>query len=487
LFIGSGTALANAGPAGALIAYAFVGTLVYSVMVSLGEMCAFLPVTGAFTAYASRFVDPSLGFSMGWIYWWAWASCYALELTASGIIIQYWRPDLSQAIFIGCFWIVITAANFMPVKFYGEIEFYFALIKVITVLGFMIFAICIDAGAGQHGYLGFETWRNPGAFAAYPDVDGGRSTALAKFVGFWSVLIQAGFSYSGTELVAVAAGETYNPRKTIPAAIRKTFFRIIFFFVFTIFFIGLLVPYNNKQLGAGSSGSDATASPLVIAAKLAGVKTLPGIINAVLLCTVLSAANSNVYSASRILVGLAGEGFAPKWFLITKGQVPVYAVAFTSLFGLLGFMNVSSAGSVAFNWLIQISGVAGFIAWACILGSHLAFMRILKAKGISRDTLPYKAMLQPWFTYYGLFFWVLIIITQGFTAFIPWNTSTFFINYISLILFVVLYIGHKAIVRPRFVRPAEADIDSGRKEIDEQVFDEPVPTTIMGKFWAWMS
>ncbi|THX15141.1 hypothetical protein D6D13_02485 [Aureobasidium pullulans] len=484
LFIGSGTALANAGPAGALIAYAFVGTLVYSVMVSLGEMCAFLPVTGAFTAYASRFVDPSLGFSMGWIYWWAWASCYALELTASGIIIQYWRPDLSQAIFIGCFWIVITALNFLPVRFYGEIEFYFALIKVITVLGFMIFAICIDAGAGQQGYLGFETWRNPGAFAPYL-VDGGRSTSLAKFVGFWSVLIQAGFSYSGTELVAVAAGETYNPRKTIPSAIRKTFFRIIFFFVFTIFFIGLLVPYDNEQLRAG--GDDATASPLVIAAKLAGVKTLPGLINAVLLCTVLSAANSNVYSASRILVGLAGEGFAPKFFQLTKGEVPVYAVGFTSLFGLLGFMNVSSAGSVAFNWLIQISGVAGFIAWACILVSHLAFMKILENRGISRDTLPYKAMLQPWFTYYGLFFWVLIIFTQGFTAFIPWDTSAFFIAYISLILFAVLYIGHKAIVRPRFVRPSEADIDSGRKEIDEAVFEEPVPTTFFGKFWSWLS
>jgi amino acid transporter len=209
---------------------------------------------------------------------------------------------LSQAIFVGCFWILITALNFLPVKFYGEIEFYAALIKVITVLSFMIFAICIDAGAGQEAYLGFKYWHHPGSFAPYL-VDGGQSAALAKFLAFWSVLIQAGFSYSGTELVAVAAGETYNPRKTIPSAIRKTFFRIILFFVFTIFFIGLLIPYDNEQLAIG--GNDASASPLVIAAKLAGIKTLPGLINAVLLCTVLSAANSNVYSASRVLVGLA--------------------------------------------------------------------------------------------------------------------------------------------------------------------------------------
>jgi amino acid transporter len=296
---------------------------------------------------------------------------------------------LSQAIFVGCFWILITALNFLPVKFYGEIEFYAALIKVITVLSFMIFAICIDAGAGQEAYLGFKYWHHPGSFAPYL-VDGGQSAALAKFLAFWSVLIQAGFSYSGTELVAVAAGETYNPRKTIPSAIRKTFFRIILFFVFTIFFIGLLIPYDNEQLAIG--GNDASASPLVIAAKLAGIKTLPGLINAVLLCTVLSAANSNVYSASRVLVGLAREGFAYKFFLQTKGEVPVYAVGFTAIFGLLGFLNVSSGGSVAFNWLINISGVAGFIAWACILVSHLAFMKILATHGIllfiNREQIP---------------------------------------------------------------------------------------------------
>ncbi|CAD0042405.1 unnamed protein product [Aureobasidium pullulans] len=295
LFIGSGGALANAGPAGALIAYAFVGTLVYSVMVALGEMATFLPVSGAFTAYAARFVDPSLGFAMGWIYWFSWAITYALELTASGLIIQYWRADLNIGIFIGIFWAVITAVNFLPVSFYGEIEFYFASIKVLTVIGFMIFAICIDAGAGQHGYLGFDTWKNPGAFAPYLVEN---NEAVAKFVGFWAVLIQAGFSYQGTELVGIAAGETSNPRKTVPAAIKKTFYRIVFFFVLTIFFIGLLVPYDNE--GLLSDTTDASSSPFVIAANLAGVKVLPSIINVVLLCVVLSAANSNVYSGSRI-------------------------------------------------------------------------------------------------------------------------------------------------------------------------------------------
>ncbi|KAH9827144.1 amino acid permease [Teratosphaeria destructans] len=482
LFIGSGEALAEAGPAGALIAYTFVGTLVYSVMIALGEMATYIPISGAFTAYASRFVDPSLGFAMGWIYWFSWAITYALELTASGLIIQYWAPELNVGIFIGIFWAVITAVNFLPVSFYGEAEFYFALIKVFTVLGFLIFGICIDAGAGQHGYLGFHTWGNPGAFAPYIVTDNG---ALAKFVGFWAVLIQAGFSYQGTELVGIAAGECANPRKTVPAAIKKTFYRILFFFVGTIFFIGLLVPYDNQELLSGETS--AASSPLVIAAKLAGVKVLPSLINAVLLTVVLSAANSNVYSGSRILVGLAGEGSAFQFLLrTTSGGVPYVAVAFTAAFGLLGFMNESSSGGTVFTWLVNITGVAGFISWTCIGVSHIGFMRALKARGVSRDTLPYKAFWQPFMTWYGVGFNILIILTQGFTSFMPWSTSDFFAAYISLILFVILYAGHKLWFRTGFVKAVEADLDTGRKEIEEMHFEEATPTTLWGKFWAWM-
>lgn len=452
-------------------------------MTSLGEMATYIPIPGAFTSYATRLIDPSLGFAMGWIYWFSWAITFALELTATGLIIQYWDRELSIGIFIAIFWVFITVLNFLPVNFYGELEFWFSSIKVLTVIGFMIFAICIDAGAGQHGYLGFHTWGNPGAFAPHLITS---SESKAKFVGFWAVLIQAGFSYQGTELVGIAAGETENPRKTVPSAIRKTFYRILFFFVLTIFFIGLLVPYTDPNLL--SDASDASASPFVIAAKLAGVKVLPGLINAVLLTVVLSAANSNVYSGSRILIGLAQEGFAPrilKW--TSKGGVPYYGVGVTAAFGLLGFLNLSNGGGTVFNWLLNISGVAGFITWASLNACHLAFMRALKARNISRDLLPYKAMWQPFFAWYGLFFNVLIILTQGFTAWIPtFSVSDFFVAYISLILFVVLYLGHKIIYRPAFVKPEEADIDTGRTEFDV-VWETQAPTTRWGKFWAWVS
>jgi amino acid transporter len=167
--------------------------------------------------------------------------------------------------------------------------------------------------------------------------------------------------------------------------------------------------------------------------------------------------------------------------------VPYYAVGFTALFGLLGFLNVSNSGSTVFTWLLQISGVAGFITWASLNACHLAFQRALKARNISRDVLPYKAIMQPWLSWYGLFFNCLIILTQGFTAFVGgFQVKSFFINYLSLILFVVLYAGHKLIFRPAFVKPIEADLDTGRTSADSENWETVEPTTWYGKVWYWI-
>ncbi|OLN85508.1 Arginine permease [Colletotrichum chlorophyti] len=455
LFLGSGKAIATSGPVGCLIAFIFIGSIVYSVMTALCEMATYMPVPGAFTSYASRFIDPTLGFAMGWMYWFSWSITFALELTAAGVIIQYWNETLSIAIFITIFWVVFTALNFMPIRIFGEIEMWFASIKVITIIGFIIFAICINAGVGQQGYLGFKYWVDPGPFNAYM-VEG----ATGKFVAFWSVLITAGFSFQGSELVGIGAGETKDPEKSVPSAVRWTFWGIFSLFVATIFFVGLLVPSNNPSLLL--EDQNASASPLVIAANLAGVKVLPDIINAVLLTAVLSAANSNVYSGSRILVSLANERCAPQFMTWTnKFGTPYMAVATTSAVGLLAYMNLSSNGGVVFDWLLNITAVAGFISWSCINICHLRFMAALKVQNIPRSALPYRAPLQPFLSWYGLFFNVLIILTSGFTVFMEWETSGFFTSYISLILFVVLLVGHKAFNRTRPLKASEADVTTG--------------------------
>lgn len=393
------------------------------------------------------------------------AITWALELTAAGMIIQYWNANISIGIWIAIFWALFTACNFLPIKIFGEMEMYFVSIKVITILGFIIFAICINAGASPQGYLGFKYWSSPGAFASYDD---SMDPATGKFVAFWNVLITAAFSYQGAELVGVGAGEARDPHKTVPSAIRNTFWGILFLFVATIFFLGLLVPYTNPDLL--TSGYSAASSPLVIAANLASVSALPDIINAVLLTAVLSAANSNVYSGSRILVALANEGHAPRILTrVNRHQTPYYAVALTSAFGLLGFLNLSNGGSNAFNWFLNITAVAGLICWASINLCHIRFQSALACQGIGRHTLPYTAPLQPYLSYYGLFFNVLIVITQGFAAFIPWDTTTFFTTYISLILFVVLYAGYKIVYRPGFVKAKDMNLTKGQMQPSDGV------------------
>ncbi|KAM0276729.1 hypothetical protein ACHAQH_006439 [Verticillium albo-atrum] len=459
LFLGTADALTSAGPVGSLLAFAFIGSVVFSVMTSLGEMATYIPVAGSFTAYASRFCDHSLGFAMGWTYWFSWSVTFALELCAAGLIIQYWNSDLSVGIFIAVFWVVFTAINYMPVRWFGELEMWFSSIKVVTIVGWIIFAVCINAGVGDEGYIGFRYWSNPGPFVEYM-VDG----ATGKFVGFWSVLIIAGFSFQGSELVGIGAGECRDPAKSVPRAIRVTFWGIFSLFIATVFFLGLLVPSDDERLLDG--GKDASASPLVIAAQRAGVKVLPDIINAVLLTAVLSAANSNVYSGSRILIALASEGHAPQWITRTNRHgTPHYAVAVTAAMGFLAFLNLSSDGSVVFGWLMNIVAVAGFISWSCISICHLRFQAALRLQGIDRATLPYAAPLQPYLSWFGLFFIVLIMLTNGFTVFIDWKTSDFFAAYISLILFAVLLVGHKAIFRGRPVKLADVDLVKGRYDL----------------------
>ncbi len=380
---------------------------------------------------------------------------------AAALVIQYWKQDVEVGALIASFWILFTLLNYLPVGIYGELEMWLSSLKVITIVGFIIFGICIAAGAGQEGVLGFKYWHDPGPFNEYL-VPGG----AGQFVGFWAVLIQASVSYQGAELVGVGAGEARDPRKTVPKAIRATYWGVLGLFVTTMFLITMIVPSNDPGLLGDST--NASASPLVIAARRAGVKVLPDIINAVLLTAVLSAANSNVYSGSRVLVALAEEGQAPAIFAkMNRHGIPVFAVAGTAMIGLLGFLNLSSSGTKVFQWLLNISGVAGLTTWASICLSYLGFMRALKAQGIPRSELPYLSRFQPYTAIYGLFFTVLVALTQGFTVFINWNTTDFFAAYISLILFAVFWVGHKLWYRQPRVDPATADIVRGRYGSDE--------------------
>lgn len=466
LFIGTATPIQNAGPVGSLISYVFMATIVYSIANSIGEMATYIPITGSFTVFCSRFVSPALGASVGWLYWFSWAITFAIELSVIGQVVEFWTYAVPIAAWIGIFFVVFTLLNFAPVKYYGEIEFWAASIKVIAIVGWLIYALCMVCGAGKTGPVGFRYWRNPGPMG--PGILSSNENT-GKFLGWLSSLVNAAFTYQGTELVGITAGESTNPRKTVPRAINRVFFRILIFYILSIFFMGMLVPYNDPAFTA--DGSYVASSPFVIAIVNSGTPVLPHIFNAVILTTILSAGNSNVYIGSRLLYALALGGVAPKVFLrTTKQGVPYVGVGATALIGLLAFMVVSEGASTVFNWLVNISTVAGLLAWAAISYSHIRFMKALEYNGISRDSLPFKAKLGAPYAWYALICNIIITLIQGFTSFWDFTADAFLTAYISVFIFLGFYIVFQFFIFRdgwELQHPIETlDIDSGRREVD---------------------
>ena len=489
LFISTGSLIHNTGPVMSLISFLFVTTICFSVTQSLGEMATYIPISGSFAQFVTRWVSKSCGAANGWLYGWSWAITFALELSIIGQVIQFWTDKVPLAAWISIFFVILTIANLFPVKYYGEIEFWMASIKVVAVFGWIIYAFIMVCGAGKTGPVGFRYWRNGYAWG-----DGMLVENNGKYViAFINGLINSVFTFQGTELVAVTAGEA-SPR-ALKSAIKKVMFRILVFYVLCILFIGLLVPYNDPKLT--QDGGFTRNSPFIIAIENSGTKVLPDIFNAVIVATIISAGNSNVYAASRIFYGLAESGVAPKFFLKTKAGVPYVSVLFSAAFGALGYLVVSNDGTVVFDWLLNISATCGMVAWGFISVSHIRFMQVLKSRGISRDTLPFKAVFMPYSAYYAAITVFTVALIQGFTVFWDFNATDFFTAYISLILFVVAWIGFHffffGIGKNSFkwsnvlIPLDECDIDTGVRDINDAEFDVAPPKNLWQKFWNMIS
>ncbi|KAH6909114.1 amino acid permease/ SLC12A domain-containing protein [Coprinopsis sp. MPI-PUGE-AT-0042] len=490
LFVGSGNALATAGPVGAWLAYIIMGSIVYCMMVALGEMATQYPVAGGLTLYATRFVDPAMGFALGWNYFYSWAITIPTELTASAIVIGYWNDTINPGVWITILFVAILVINFLGVGIYGEAEFIFSTMKIMAIVALIILGIILDAGGGPNkDPIGFRYWRNPGPFNSQT-INGGDDTIpgdWGKFLAFWNVFVQAAFSFLGTEIVAVTASEAKNPRRNVPKAIKQVFFRILAFYVLGIWVISVLVPYDDPTL-LGNLGEDtASASPFVIAIDRAGIRGLGSVINAVILIAAWSAGNSDMYAASRTLHALALEGKAPAIVRkCTKNGLPYVALIITGLFGFLAYLNVKEGANVeVFNWLFNVSSITGLIAWSVILGAYLRFYYGMKKQGLDRNLLPYKAPFQPYLSWFGFIFVNLVILFNGYTVFLTgnWDISTFFAAYISLPIFAVCYVGWKWTKKTKWVRLDEIDFHSDLRELDEMDRREKEKDTTENGWW----
>lgn len=395
-------------------------------------------------------------------------------MTAGALVISYWIPaeKVNAGVWITIFLVLIVAINYFGIRFFGEFEFWLSSFKVIVILGLILLSFILALGGGpDHDRKGFRYWKNPGAFNTYID-DG----SAGRFYAFWSTMVTATFAYLGTELVGVTVGEAQNPRRTIPRAIRLTFFRILVFYVLSVFLVGMLVPYNSKELAfANKASSSAAASPFVVAIQLAGIPALPHILNACILLFVFSASNSDLYIATRTVYGLAREGKAPAFLSYTDGRgVPIYALGVSSLFALLAYMNVSSDSKTVFGYFVNLVTIFGILTWISILVTHIYFVRARKAQKVPEQDLAFKAPFGPAGSWFALFFCVIIALTKSFDAFThnpKWGNfdyKTFITSYLGIPVYLILIFGYKIVTGSKSVDPREADLWSGKDEIDRE-------------------
>ncbi|EFX05535.1 amino acid permease [Grosmannia clavigera kw1407] len=457
LFLGSGSAIARAGPVGALLSYVVMGLVTAAVSYTSGEMSAFMPVTGGFTRHAARMVEPACGAATGWNFWYSMAITAPAEITAASGLIEFWDSSVSPAVWISIFLVFILVVNFCGVRLYGESEVVFATLKIMLIVGIIIAGLVVDLGGGpDHDRRGFRNWQHPGPFNEYL-TDGN----TGKFLAWWSTLISAAFSYGAIQVVAIAGAETNDPRRTIPKATKRTFTRVILFYVLSIFIAGLIIRSDDVRLQV-STGT-ASQSPFVIAFQESGIKALPSIINAIVITSALSSGSACVYLASRTLFGLSREGHAPKFFQhCNRFGVPVYAVGATAIFLPLAYLVLGSSASVVFGWFVNITTVSGLIGWAVLEISFLRMYYAFKAQGHSRDELPYKSPLQPYTAWFALVFVILVILFSGFSVFFPghFTASGFLTAYVNIPIFIVLYLGFKIMLKLKIYSTTEIDIET---------------------------
>ncbi|WP_129044550.1 amino acid permease [Companilactobacillus metriopterae] len=472
LFVASGSSISTAGPGGALVAYSAIGIMVYFLMTSLGEMATYMPVSGSFSTYATEFIDPALGFSLGWNYWFNWAITLAVDLSTISIVLKYWFPMWETWKISFVFLILLLVINFISVKSFGETEYILSSIKVIAVIVFLIFGILTILGIlGKNPGMGMGPHHmGPHGPRELTQPIHGLSNYFigdAPFVGGWpaifSVFVIAGFSFQGTELVGITAGESATPEKSIPKAIKQVFWRILLFYILSIAVIGAIIPYTSPNL-LGSGAGDIAISPFTIVFQRVGIPLAAGIMNAVILTSVVSAANSGLYAASRMLWSMSKTDMAPKIFSRTNNHgVPVFALLLTAIIGGAALLT-SLFGDGFYGILVAASGLTGFIAWLGIAFSHYRFRKAYLNKGYKIDDLKYHAKWFPLGPILAIILGIIIIFAQDIPSIIHFDFVKLIVSYSGLILLFVFWIYYKLRYKTKYLKLDDIDVEKIREQ-----------------------
>lgn len=463
LFFASGSAISSSGPGGAMVAYGLMGLIVFFMMSSLGEMATQLPLVGSFEAYANRFIDPAFGFAVGWNYWFSWAITVAAEFVAAGLIVKFWLPDVPGTLVAVLSFVLLMGLNLISTKSYAEAEYWFAGIKVIAVIVFLIVGILAIVGVLGNHAVGFQNW-------VLDNGEGGKAPFVGGFAAMMGVFAVAGFSFQGTEIVGLAAAETANPEKNVPKAIKSVFWRILIFYIGSIFVIGTLVPFTEPDLLNGSAANVA-ASPFVLVFRNVGFTAAASLLNAVILTSVLSCGNSGLYTSSRMLHAMAVRGNAPKFFSITnKKGVPIYAVWATGCIAALSFFASLIGEGKIYTIFYNASALSGFFIWLGISICHYRFRKAWVAQGHKIEDLKYRSFLYPFGPIFAMIAITIIIFLANMWVFAPGSFTwfDFITNYLLIPVFPALIIGYKIKKKSKLIPLTECDFT-----IPDETNDDP--------------
>lgn len=396
LFLGSAPIIQSAGPS-IILGYLIGGLIAFLMMRQLGEMIVHEPVTGSFSYFAFKYWGKFSGFLTGWNYWVLYILVAMTELTAIGKYINYWWPHIPSWLSVLIFFVAVTLANLANVKMYAESEFWLSLMKVLAIVAMIVFGVylLITADASSTASVS-NLWKHGGFFPNGVD-------------GLFYMLAFMMFAFGGIELISMAAAETENPEKNIPRAVNQTVIRVFLFYICSLAVLLSLVPWNQLNLG------DLDHSPFVMIFSQMGIAWAAHLLNFIILTASLSVCNSGMYANSRMLVGLAEQGNAPKLFTkVSKQGVPVAAVLCSGLL-IFGCVILNYwVPEKALSYLIYIVVAAAVLNWMMISLIHLKFRQAMKREGISTK---FPAIFAPITNYFVLAFMLMMLYimwTQGF-------------------------------------------------------------------------
>ena len=415
LFLGSATAIQLAGPS-ILLGYLIAGIIAFIVLRALGEMAVHDPVAGSFAHYANQYVGSLAGYVVGWGYWTYWVVVGIAEVTAVGIYMGMWFPEIPQWVWALSSLALMGGVNFIAVRLFGEFEFWFALIKIVAIICMILMGISVIFFGFTNGGIAIgvsNLWANGGFF---PN----------GLTGFLFSLQMVVFAYVGVEMIGLSAGEAENPKKTIPMAIDSLAWRILIFYGGALFVILAIFPWNE----VGSQGS-----PFVAMFERIGLKEAAGIINFVVITAALSSCNAGIFSGGRLLYGLSLNGYAPNSMakLSTTG-VPSIAVITTVVVPMLGILLNYFVPEKAFQWATAAVTLIGLFVWVSILITQIKFRKTLTKDQVK--SLGYKSIWWPYASWIALIFIALVVVLMAFS---PETRVALFVGPPIILVLVMLY------------------------------------------------